>query len=160
MRTKSKWSFNANQEVVFKTINGETKEVISEVSPLEKGYFREREFLILQKRTALNPITLKNVSGYFLQKVLYKIPNRDGYDCHFMQFQKGFSLPCVSVLDARLQTLCGLTFQISPNDPKFTKNIGSAKRIKNENVRQILIDREFEGIPILGLYDENGSEFV
>ena len=163
MRTKERIRFNAKQEVAYQTINCETKEVISEVSPIDKfkgKVFREREFFIIFKRTALNPQTLKNVSGWFAQKILYRIPNREGYDFFYFYFEKGFSLPCARILDPRLQSLCGLTFQVSPQDPKFTKKVGVPKRLSNEDARQCMIDRNINGIDILGLYNDDGYEDV
>jgi hypothetical protein len=158
--TKTDWRFNVEGKLCLRTWNKKTREIVKEETPESKGLFREKEFFIVFKRTALDPTTLRNVSGYFIQKLLFKVPNKEGYDCHYFYFEKGFSVPCARILDPRLQNLCGLTFQVSPNDPRFVKNIGEPVRITNEVAKKAMLDREYESIPLLGLYDESGYEVV
>jgi hypothetical protein len=158
--TKTDWKINAKQEVVMRTWNPKTKEVISEKTPQEMGLFREKMFCYVFRRVALDPISLKNLQAYFVQKVLYRVRNEEPYAFFWFYFESGFSLPCIKNIDPRLQNLCGITWQVSNSDKDFTELIDEPKRLTNDETRKALIDRVYEGIPILGLYDENGSEKV
>ncbi len=160
MGKRQKIAFNENSEVVFLTIDTNTNETIETKTPLEMGLWKSREFYYIFKRCALNPVSLQNIEGFFIQKVLFRCPNKDGLEFHYFYFEKGFSLPCCRILDPRLNNLCGLTFQVSTNDPTFTKNIGKPKRLSNTIVKKAIIDKKYNGIDVLGCYSEDGSERV
>lgn len=148
---------NENGEPVFEIYeNGETKTL----TPLEKGLFREKEFVILFQRIALNPKTLQNIEGWFVQKILYKIPNRDNFDYHWFFWEKRVTLPHIRILDARMGRLCGLTFAVAPMDKKFVKKTSAPKRITTAQAQKILKDKIFDGIPCLGVFSESGEEYV
>jgi hypothetical protein len=152
--------FNQENEVVFQVIDTNNNQVISTKTTEQMNLWKSKEFYILCKRTVTNYQTYKELSAFFIQKVLYRTPNRDGYDYHFFYYEKGFSVPCAKILDPRLNNLCGLTFQVSPSDDTFTKKVGAAKRLSNEQAKKVMFDKVFNGIPVLGIYEEDGSERV
>ena len=113
------------------------------------------------KRVALNPQTMQNISAWFIQKIVYKVPNKDGLDYHWFYFEKGMSLPCVRILDVRLGRLQGLTYQVNVNDAIFVRKVNQPKRITLTQKVKALMAMEYEGIPVLGQFSESdGSEFV
>lgn len=148
---------NANQEAVFEII--ENGEIIETKTPLEKGLWREKQFCYLFTRTALDTLRNVNVHAFFAQKIVYNVKNRDGFDFHYFYWEKGMSLPCARILDSRMGTLCGLTFQVNITDKDYTKKINAPKRLTKEQVAKILKEGQFEGIPCLGVFNESGEEF-
>jgi hypothetical protein len=160
MGQKHKIAFNQENEAVFQVIDTNNNQVLETKTPEEMGNWKSKEFYIITKRTVTNFQTYKEISALFIQKILYKVPNRDGFDYHYFYFERGFSVPCCKVIDPRLNNLCGLTFQVSPSDETFTKKVGAAKRLPTEQIKKVTIDKEFTGIPVLGIYEEDGSERV
>lgn len=143
---------------VFQIIdNGE---ILESKTPEQKGLWRSKEFCYIFTRTALDTLRMVNVSATFVQRVCYHVKNRDGFDYHYFYWEKGMSLPCVRILDSRMGTLCGLTFQVNVTDRDYVRKTAQPKRLTKEQVQKILKDKVFEGIPYLGIFGEDdGSEF-
>ena len=130
-------------------------------SPEQRGLWKSKEFVILFERTALNPQTMKNVSAWFVQKICYRIPNREGYDFHFFYWSKDVSLPHIKILDTRLGRLQGLCYCVIPSDAIYVKKVNQPKRLTKEQKIKITMNGEFDGIPCLGIFSEtDGSEYV
>jgi hypothetical protein len=123
-------------------------------TPQDRGLFREKQFYFIFSRVALNPKTLQNISGFFIQKICFKIPNREGYDCHFFYWSKDVSLPHIRVLDSRMGRFAGLT------DAIYVHKTAQPKRITREQRFSILKSGEYEGVPCLGSFAETGETFV
>jgi hypothetical protein len=129
-------------------------------TPEERGLFKQKEFCYLFTRTALNPQTMKNISAPFLQKISYKVPNKDGFDFMWLFWERGM-LPHVKALDARLGRLAGFCYAIIPSDANYVKKTAAPKKLTNIQAAKIMKEGVYEGIPCLGVFGEdNGSEAV
>lgn len=138
----------------------ENNKLTKTLKPEDKGLFREKTFIMLFNRTALDPLRMVNVSATFAQKILFKIPNRDGYDYHYFYWEKGMSVH-VKCIDPRLKRFCGYCSSVSVSDAMFVKKIGAPKRLTKEQVQKIVKEGMYEGIPYLGCFGElDGAEFV
>ena len=135
-------------------------QLIKTLTPIEKGLWRSKEFCYIFTRVALNPISLKNISAPFLQKILYRVPNREGFDFHYFTWQKEISLPHIHVLDPKLGRLCGLCFSVGVVNKKYVKKSAQPKRLSKEQAQKILHDKVYEGIPCLGSFTESGETYV
>ncbi|HLE75731.1 MAG TPA: hypothetical protein VI864_06780 [Candidatus Bathyarchaeia archaeon] len=160
MTKYEKIAMDESGNAIFQVINSQNGEVEKVLTPQDKGLWREKEFCILFQRTALNPLTMKNISAWFIQKILYKMPNRDGYDYHYFAWEKHMSLPCCRILDSRMGQLAGLTFQVTVTDKDFVRKTAQPKRLTKEQVQKILKDKQFESLPFLGIFNEQGEEYV
>jgi len=136
----------------------EKGKLVATKTPIEKGLFREKQFCYIFTRVALNPISLKNISAPFVQRILYRVPNREGYDFHWFFWEKSVSLPHIRVLNSAMGRLCGLCFSVSVLDKKYVKKTAQPKRITREQAQKILKDKIFEGIPCLGVFGELEGE--
>lgn len=136
-------------------------QLIKTSTPEELGFFREKKFVYVFQRVALNPQTLKNISAPFLQIVQYKPKNRDGYDFYYFFFDaKAMSMPCVKNLDPRLGRFTGFTSSPNVQDTDFVRKIAAPKRLSREEFAKIMKDRVYQGMPFLGIFSEDGQEFV
>jgi hypothetical protein len=155
-----KLNMDEKMNPVFQTINSTNNEVVETLTPEQKGLWKSKEFYILFQRVALNPKTLMNISAWFAQKIMFKVPSKEEFDYHYFAWEKGFSVPCVRVLDSRMGRLAGFTFQVSATDATYTKKIGAAKRLSVEQVRKIVLEKSYDSVPFLGIYNERGEESV
>jgi hypothetical protein len=143
---------------VFETI--ENGQVVQVLKPEDKNLWKSREFYIIFSRTALNPRTLQNVSGWFIQRLLFRVPNRDGFDYHYFTKPKGVNLPHIRILDSRMGRLCGLCFSVNVSDKDYVRKLGAPKRISTTQKYQILKTGMYEGLEVLGQFSESGEEWV
>jgi hypothetical protein len=158
MAKYEKLAMDENGNAVFQIIDH--GEVLQTLKPENKGLWKSKEFYILFERVALNPQTLKNISAWFCQRVVYRVPNKDGFDFHWFYWEKGM-LPHIRILDCRMGRLTGLTFAVNPSDATYVKKVNAPKRLTAEQKIKALMNGEFDGLPILGIFDENdGAQFV
>jgi len=161
MRKYERLAMDEAGNAIYETVeNGQVVETLTPEQK-DKNLFREKEFVFLFQRVALNPMTMQNISAWFVQKIIYKIPNKDGFDFHWFFWSKDVSLPHVKVLDSRLGRLAGFCFAVNVNDKTYVRKTAQPKRLSKELAQKILKDKVYENLPFLGIFGESdGAEFV
>jgi hypothetical protein len=158
MMKYEKIGMDENGNAIFEII--ENQQVVQVLKPEDKGLWKSKEFYIIFSRTALNPRTLQNVSGWFIQRLLFRVPNRDGFDYHYFTKPKGVNLPHIRILDSRMGRLCGLCFSVNVTDSDYVRKVNAPKRISAAQKYQILKTGMYEGLEVLGQFSESGEEWV
>ena len=145
--------FDENGNPIFvKTISYKGETVT--LTPEQKNLKKELTFQILFQRVALNPKTMLNLSAWFVQDLLIKIPNKEEYRYYYLYYEKGMNLPCVRILDVNMGKFCGFTTQVTLSDKTYVRKIGSAKRVTEIQAKKMLLD----GSVLCVFSEENLSE--
>ena len=137
--------FNELDEPIFeRTIdrNG----TVQILKPQEKGLVKELTFKILFQRVALNPKTLQNISAWFVQDLLVKVPSKKEYEYFYLFHERGMSNVCLRILDVNMGRFAGFTTTVSLNDKTFVKKVNTPKRLTTEQAKKMLLNGEVLGV--------------